>query len=360
MKYNANFFYDVLIKNYHYEEVNFPFCRAIRMNPIDAFRYVVFSSSGYLDLSQIENRLIIKKDYFRIFNQAEQEAIQHGIFDGKTCDYKATPNLFFEKYPYILNSDKYVVFIEYDAKLKIKEPPYYPFLRELNNKILQENLNPNDFIVTLIPLNNSPKDLEAFFEFCMVEKYRRKGYLTDSQIPFYYGVGTPDAAAYSNELLRNDIFNYLGITGATTIDLMCLKYQIKGTYNKCEDNSLVFEVKTSTIDGSQINKYKNMEVFNKAYEVIPHKTKVDSYSGLISYDDYGNEKVEESETFSTNSRDKYYSWLIKYVKCFLIANFSKEELEKFKSDFHINNTNELMSVLDSLTIREIIDKVMEG
>ena len=206
MKYNANFFYEVLKNSFHYEEVTFPFCRALKLSSIDAFRYVVYSNSGYLDLSQIENRLIIRKDFFRIFNQDEQESIQHGLFDGKNCIFKATPNLFFDKYPYILNGDKYIVFLEYNPKVKIGEPPYYPLLRNLHARIIGEGLNPFDFVVTLVPSNNNPKDLESFFEYCMVEEYRRKGYLTDSQIPFYYGVGTPDAAAYSERHMHDEIF----------------------------------------------------------------------------------------------------------------------------------------------------------
>jgi hypothetical protein len=119
MKYNSEFFYNVLINNYQYEEVNFSFCRALKISSMDAFRYVVFSNSGYLDLSQIENRLIIRKDYFRVFNQAEQESIQHGLFEGRNCIFKTTPNLFFEKYPKILKGDKFIVFIEYNTKLKL-------------------------------------------------------------------------------------------------------------------------------------------------------------------------------------------------------------------------------------------------
>ncbi|MDD4243029.1 MAG: hypothetical protein PHG08_01840 [Bacilli bacterium] len=357
MKYNSELFYNVLINNYQYEEVNFSFCRALKISSMDAFRYVVFSNSGYLDLSQIENRLIIRKDYFRVFNQAEQESIQHGLFEGRNCIFKATPNLFFEKYPKILKGDKFIVFIEYNTKLKIGEPQYYPLLRNLHSRIEAEGLDPFDFIITLIPSTNNPKDLESFFEFCIVEKYRRNGFLTDSQIPFYYGVGTPDAAAYSNITINNEIFRYLNIVGATTIDLMCLRYQKLSSTPILVDDSYVFEVKTGSVDGSQIKKYKEMNIFNKAYEVIPHKNNVSDYSGLINYDDNGNEKIHESDLFDTSNRSRYYTWLSVYIKCLLVTNFTNHEFANFKKRKNINDTESLISILKKMTFKEIIDEI---
>ena len=309
MKYTAEFFQNVLINSLGYEQVEIASFKGVKMSSIDAFRYCVISNSGYLDITQIEKRLIIRKDLFRIFNQAEQESIQHGIFDKDNPVFKCTPNLFFEKYPDLMNAEKTILFVEYNPKEKNGCPPYYSLLEGLNEFVLKNNLNPHDFVITLVPNNNNPRDLESFFEFYVNEKYRRIGFLADSQLPFYYGVGTPDAGVYSNEIIRKQIFSKLNISGATIIDLMCLKYLKKEKVVETDDAAIVFEVKTGSLDGSQIKKYENMNVFNEAYEVIPHKIEKSDYAGLISFNDRGIENIKASEVFINSNINEYYEWL---------------------------------------------------
>lgn len=360
MKYDSSFFTIVLQNELGYESVSFPFCRAIKMSPIDAFRYSVISNSGYLDLSQVENRLLIRKDFFRIFNQAEQESIQNGVFDRITPDFNYTPRLFFEKYPRIINHEKFIIFLEYNPKLRIGEPPYYPLLRSLSEKIIINGYDPLDFVVTLVPSNNNPKDLESFFEYVVNEKYRRNGYLTDSQLPFYYGVGTPDAAIYNFKRFRDNLFNEIGICGATIIDLMCLEYLPK---EECiapdVEDSAVFEIKTGSLDGSQIEKYISMNIFKRAYEVIPHKNAKSDYAGLIHYSKSGSEIVEESGCNDTSRSKQYEEWLETYVKCYLIANLSNIEFIDYKNRNSIKTTRQLIDVLKVSSINEIIELILK-
>ena len=359
MKYNASFFQNVLINNFGYTLVDLDFCKAIEVPAMDGFRYAVISNSGYLDLSQIEKRLIIRKDLFRVFNQAEQESIQHGIFDGNNPVFRYTPNKFFTQYPSIISGQKYIVFLEYDAKAKMGEPPYYCLLRELNSRIVESEMNPLDFIITLVPFNSSPKDLESFFEFYISELYRRKGYLTDSQVPFYYGVGTPDAAAYKYNVF-SDFFKEIGICGASTIDLMCLSYQHRSAIElSSNQGAIVFEMKTGSVDGSQIKKYIAKEIFHKAYEVIPHKKGRSEYAGLVHFDDSGFSIVEDSDTMSTIRESDYLNWLITYAKCFIFANISDGMLEAFKDKFAITTTKQIIDKLKSMSIHEIFSMITE-
>lgn len=360
MKYNKSFFTNILQNELGYEEVTFSFCHATKMSPIDAFRYAVISNSGYLDLSQVENRLIIRRDFFRIFNQAEQESIQNGIFDRVTAEFNFTPNKFFKKYPRIIENNKYIIFLEYNPKLKIGEPPYYPLLRSLVDKIESSGLEPLDFIVTLIPSNNNPKDLESFFEYVINEKYRRMGYLTDSQLPFYYGIGTPDAAIYNFSRFRDSLFKNIGICGGSIIDLMCLKYQVRENCNATDvDDSVVFEIKTGSLDGSQIKKYLGMRIFKRGYEVIPHKSTKSDYAGLIHYNESGIEFIEDHDIEDTSNSQKYEEWLEIYVKCYLITNLSDSKFMEFKIANSITSTRELIDILKANSINEIVKLVME-
>lgn len=359
MKYTANFFQNVLINSLGYEQAEFGSFKGVKMSPIDAFRYCVISNSGYLDVNQIEKRLIIRKDLFRVFNQAEQESIQHGIFDRDNPVFKYTPNLFFEKYPDLMTSDKVVLFVEYNPKEKKGRPPYYSLLESLNEEVLKNDLNPHNFVVTLVPNNNNPRDLESFFEFYINERFRRRGFLTDSQLPFYYGVGTPDAGVYSNEDIRNQIFAKLNISGATIIDLMCLKYLKKEDLIKANDMAIVFEVKTGSTDGSQIIKYEQMNVFDEAYEVIPHKVEKSEYAGLISFDEQGKENVQASQELNNSNINIYYDWLYTYIKCFLMTNMCEEKFESFKKQRNIKTTKQLIDVIKEIRIDDLIDLIKE-
>lgn len=357
MKYNIDFFLSVLSREINQPILEFPFGKAIKTDALTAFRYAALSNSGYLDTSCIEKRLIIRRDYFRIINQVKNGEIQSGIFNGEEPVFKMTPRILFEKYPWMIKGEKYIFFLEYDPKLKKGEPPFFEALINLSKQATSSGINPRDIVVTLVA-KNKPKDLEAFFEFYVCDNYRKQGYFTDSQLPFFYGVGTPDAGAIRTSVLINELFKPLSVSGLSVVDLMLLKYQPKGKINFDFDNKKVFEVKTTSLDGSQIKKYIDQNIFDNAFEVIPHKRSKDSYSGLIMFSETGEEVIlEDDAQRNVENSELYLNWLYTYIKCFLITNLSNSDFETFKKDYLVKTTNQLWDVLGRVSFKEILNRL---
>ena len=357
VKLYSDYLKNIIKKNFGFNVVNDPNLGMLfELKPMEAYRYVVLTGSGYLNLDEPELRTFNKRDVFRVFNQAQQFDVQLGVFDDNDVEFKYDSRYFFEKYPFILKGKKFIVFLDFVEDNSSGEPAYYADLRRINQLILDKGENPNDYIISLVDEENR-KDLESFFEYFVCDYFARRGFFTDSQIPFYYGVGTPDIAAYSLPELSNLLEEKYGISGCTTFELMNLKLlnDLKSLGQNTSDQNFVFEVKTTSTNGSQIKKYIDKDVFDKAYEMIPHKKKQSDYAGLFHFSDDGDLLIEESKELSTKNKALFNDWLSIYFKMYLLHNFTKEKFEIFKANNAIKTNNDLINTLRNISFKQLIN-----
>lgn len=302
----------------------------IKMSAREAFLYAVLTSHGYLDVHEPENRFFLKRDYFRVFNQAEEFNLQEGIFSITDTTFSCTPKINIKEKQYITEEYKYILPVEYDFYDNFLES-----LTKLDSRLKESGSNPNNYIIVPIRRGSKVSQFESFFEYIISSIFSRKGYFTDTQVPFYYAVGTPDAAAYDIEELRLALIKHgLGYRGFSLIELMMITSfgldNFKGSISKLNSENLVFEVKTLQRSAPQIKKYISTGIFNKAYEVIPFKDTSEAYTGVISFNSNGDISVIEDnaqQEINPNKQKSYMEWLNIYVKCYLLANLTTSELE---------------------------------
>jgi len=333
----------------------------IKLTSRQAFSYAALTSHGYLDENEPDNLFILTRDNFRVFNQVDDFDLQEGVFSLSDLSFVATVNNEVKRKPYLKNGDKFILPIEYS---KYKE--YQLILKKLIITLKEAGYNPNNFIIA--PIRNtdsSTSELESFFEYVVSMYFNRKMYLTDTQIPFYYGIGTPDIAAYKIPKLMKLLQKFGFIEkGGSILELMTISSY--GFFKECflnniENESIVFEVKTNQLTAPQIKKYTNTKIFSKAYEVIPSTKKSESYAGLITITLDGKIEIYECSTpipFSSSKQQKYFEWIEVYLKMYLLANLTTSELEKIIHNNRLKmSSNDLLNYVKKIDFEKLLTTV---
>jgi len=339
--------------------------RTAKLSAREAFLYSTLTAHGYLDTTEPEKRFFLKRDYYRVFNQAEEFELQEGLMSVSDISFSCTPNINIVEKPYICEGPKYILPIEYTKYAvflnKLEEISAY-----LNDK---STISPHDFIIVPIRTGQSKvSEFEAFFEYVISFYFSKLGYFSDTQIPFYYAVGTPDAAIYDIPQLREALKkNGLGQRGYSLIELMTIttfgldKFVATESSNRVD--SAVFEVKTIQRSAPQIKKYIKTGIFNKAFEVIPFKSNGEEYAGLISFKQNGSMVIiEENSTQKVNTKkqSKYLKWLDIYIKFYLLANLKTEELEKVSKLYKFSlNKKDLINFLKETDYNSLIKTIIK-
>jgi hypothetical protein len=352
----------VLSNNFGFSVTQLPIVGpVIRMHPREAFVYSVITSHGYLDNTEPDQLYRLTRDAFRVFNQACQFEFQEGIFSLSDMRLASTLNNEVLKKPYIAKGDKFV--------LPIRNTGYKDFqllLKNISKRLQETGFNPNDLIICPVRLGGSATvEMESFFEYAVSRFFCRKGFLTDTQIPFFYGVGTPDIAAYCIPKFLGTLreHGFLG-TGGSLIDLMTLS--VFGPQATCDTEfsnveTIVCEVKTCQIAAPQIEKYIDTKIFSKAYEVIPCEKEPETYAGLITVDAKGHLVVIESKeplVFSKEKQKAYLDWIEQYAKFYLLANLSTEELENLltESSFALS-FYDLLRFMKHISVQKLVTQI---
>lgn len=361
MIYNREFAIKAF-KTLGFTEINTVIGKCIKMNNYDAIKYAIISGHGYLDENANEYRHIIPRDLYRIFNQIDSYEKQFGLFYSENTGFFQNIKKLTKDFPFLVEKEKYVYIVEYDKP------------KDLDKKIeiiieqLEENgLNPNHFIIHPIR-NKKATQYESFIEYIFSEILNRMGYITDTQIPFIYGVGTPDIAAYKINDIQDELAYYFGNNGFSIIELMLIKsdfWKFKETKEMWEnvfspDEFIVGEVKTDSKDGSQISKYIAQNVFDSAYEIILHKKNKSDYSGLIKFDssksEYSIYKHETKLNVDVSLKKRYYLWLKNYMKYYLITNLSEKNWIGFQKENQINSGNMIIKI-NAMELSTIIREI---
>lgn len=213
--------------------------------------------------------------------------------------------------------------------------------------------------------------MEPFMEFLTAEYFKNKGYIVENQVPLAHSLGSPDFAGYGLSSIVKSIndYGFLSATGFHVIELSMIRIFKGSQFAQSlieNDEIIVGEAKTSTSTMTkQLDKYLETGLFNVGYEIHPSKLNPASdYSGLVSLDDSYRLKVTPplvrrvfDEKFS---KEDYRRWLEMYIKFYLISNFSNDELSEFsvrKSGLKINVESDLVVLLDSLSVEEILEEI---
>jgi len=335
----------------------------VRLSAKEAFVYSVLTSFGYLDQNEPDNMYRLTRGAFRVFNQAEQYELQEGIFSLSDMRLASTINNEVLRKPYIATGDKFIAPVEYQNYLSFQE-----HLRAISKKLRTKGYNINDFIVTPIRRSNcGTTSFESFFEFVVSTHFNRHDYLTDTQIPFYYGVGTPDIAAYKMPSTLKTLKKYQFLsTGGSPIELMAASvWGFQDSKSGIADGkeTIVFEVKTNQLRAPQITKYTRTRIFSKAYEVIPCIKQPEKYAGLITANRLGQLLIYECPDpipFSPEKQKIYLNWINSYLKMYLLANLRTEELELFLSENSIVlNMESLLGFIHTVEFDRLAKSVKE-
>jgi hypothetical protein len=353
-----------LVINILHNGLNFPvkeiesIGKVIVMNSRNALSYAIITSHGYLDKTEPDSMYILARDHFRIFNQSKDFDLQEGVFSLSGLRLVTTINNEIQRKPFLKNHEKYILPLEYSGypELKLK-------ISKVLLKIKTNGLNCNDFIICPISAQNS--GLESFFEYVVSVVFNRKMFLTDTQIPFFYGVGTPDVAAYKISNLIELLHKYGFLDGGgSVIDLMSVSSFGLSDFSSEEhtvDESIVFEVKTCQTSSPQIKKYTKTKIFSKAYEVIPVEKESEKYAGLFTINTDGKIILSESSEpidFEKSIQKEYFRWIEIYLKMYLLANLKTDELETLltEHDHEINNPG-LIDYVKTIPFEELLKSI---
>lgn len=354
--YNKDFF-NIFKANFDFEIVETEMGTAVKMPAKEAFIYSSITGAGYF-----ENPVypFTPKGLMKLFYNAFNYKFVSGIFDNGVL--KNTPYILSQAKKYLFEGDKYIVPIEFESEEK------------LNNllKTKFDNLkNRECYIIQRIETSKQGNGMEPFMEYLAGEYFRHLGFIVENQIPLAHAIGSPDFAGYglSEIITKISNYGYLPKEGFHMIELALIrnfKKEIKTKNSHITHDFIVGEVKTGNlVMTKQLEKYLNTGLFDQGFEIHPAKSNPSKdYFGLITLDaDYKIKIVPPEAKYTVAnplSREEYTVWLGDYIKFYLIANLTNDELKKFYAKVkgeEINKESDLVSFVLELGIETILDKI---
>ena len=243
-------------------------------------------------------------------------------------------------------------------------------LKEYINICNDNNINSTDFLIQRIEKSKVGNGMESFLEYIACETFKQKGYVVENQIPSAATVGSPDFGGYSLFLLNKyEKFNALFSNGYHIIELALLRFNnSKKLGDSFINGNIVGEAKTSTLKmASQLEKYLKTGLFEIGFEMHPSKSKptYDRF-GLLSFTSDNIIRVEYPSTIANYDNDvysieEYEKWLSNYLKFYLLANLSNDELVKFcneKYGLQLSNIN-LVQIVQNISFEDLLSYIKE-
>ncbi len=350
-------FLKIFKNNFNFGIVETEMGTAVKMPPKEAFIYSSVTGAGYLENPTYQ---FTPKGLMKLFYNAFSYKFVSGIFDNGVL--KNTPYILSQAKHHLFESDKYVVPVEFESE------------EELNN-ILREKFDyikdRENYIIQRIETSKQGNGMEPFMEYLAGEYFRHLGFIVESQIPLAHAIGSPDFAGYGlNEIITKiSSYGYLPNEGFHMIELALIrnfKHGTRAEHNNVTHNFIVGEAKTgNSVMTKQLEKYLNTGLFDQGFEIHPSKTKPSKdYFGLITLDINYKIKITLPETKyvaeDSLSQKEYIDWLGNYIKFYLIANFTNDELKKFYFEVKnrkMNKESDLVSFVLELEIEEILEKI---
>ena len=360
MEINRDKALSIFKNNFNYEICNTILGTAVKMNYYDAFLYANVTGAGYLD-----NYIFpfSPKGLMKIFYNAFNYNFVTGIFDNGSLKY--TPYNLSLTRNYLFEGDKYIIFVEFNSENELRN-----ILKEYIELCKRNNIKSTDFIIQRIESSKVGNGMESFLEYIACEMFKNNGFIVENQIPLAATVGSPDFAGYAlYELNKIDDFSNISNVGFHIIELSMLRFaNISNTGNVEKHKNIVGEAKTSTMKmASQLEKYLNTGLFQYGFEMHPSKINPTyDFFGLLTIDKQDKIVISypktiknyESEVYSVTDYEK---WLTNYMKFYLLANLSNDELKTFcmeKYGLPMSNTN-LVYIIEKITVNELLKYIKE-
>jgi len=360
--FDKKYLMSILKLNFNYKLVRDDvFEEVLELDERTAYRFCLTTNSYYL-VDDYGLRLFGR---FRTFNHRNY-SLNQGLFLIETKKGEIVnnnlPEYLYQKYPFIYEGVKKIIFIEGENTSRI--------LAETYAKIVSKKKNPHEYIVNLVHKDGS--QWEHYFEFMASEIFIKDGYFTDIQLPWSYH-GRPDFGVYKHKLIQILKSVNLIENGALILELSALRIFSKNNLKKGgklaelgEDYEfIVGEVKTNQRK-SQILEYLKTGLCFKAYEFMPSKNKKENYCGLIKINSENKIIIDSSPInpyFEQNKADKDLEWFENYVKIHLLGNLSLEELrlliKRLTADTKLTFQN-LIRVVQKLEFIDIIKVIKNG
>ena len=345
--------------NFPFPLIDTPLGVAVKMPAREAFVFCNVTGAGYLDNFVFP---FSPKGLMKLFYNAFDFKFVTGVFEKTSLRY--TPFLLSKAKPFLFDSQyKYIVPIEFNSDVELQS-----VLEDAFDKLEKTT----DYIVMRIEKSKKGNGLENFMEYLAGEYFKTQGFIVENQVPLAHSIGSPDFGGYDLSNIQNEMQRYLPY-GFHIIELAMLRlnnqslsYESTGSY---PENIIVGEAKTSTtIMDKQLRKYLDTGLFDWGFEMHPHKNEATSNDrGMFSLDDNFKirftapiQQYDFSENTTQLSKNDYIIWLENYMKFYLIANFTNDELNAFyqqKTGESIGDQYSLVEFVKSISAKEIINQI---
>jgi len=343
----------ILNSNFPFKIVDTPLGNAVEMTAREAFIFSAVTGAGYLD-----NPLypFTPKGLLKLFYNAFDYKFVTGIFENVSL--KNTPFLLSKAKPFLFNSQqKYVLPVSFQSEIELQKKlkAYHGLVKV-----------PEDYLILRIEASKTGNGMEPFMEYLAAEYFRKVGYVVETQIPLAHSLGSPDFAGYGLAETLNSLKEFdLLSKGFHIIELAMLRL---GRTTEIIDSSqqntfIVGEAKTGTrYMSKQLNKYLDTGLFDMGFEIHPAKFEPSAkWYGLFTLDANLSIKfIPPKDNYpikAVYSREDYYRWLNNYMKFYVIANLTNDELSCFYQDCcksNIDTQANIISFVCSLSMKNIL------
>lgn len=359
MEINSDIFLKIFKANFKFEIVETEMGMAVKMPSRDAFIYSNITGAGYL-----ENPIypFTPKGLLKLFYNAFNYKFVSGIFDNGVL--KNTPYILSQAKDYLFREEKYIVPIEFNSEADLNA-----YLKDKFAKVK----DPNKYIIQRIETSKQGNGMEPLMEYFAAEHFRNMGFIVENQVPLAHSLGSPDFAGYGlvGTIQKVHQSGLLSGRGFHIIELAMIRnfqeFQSDGSTVE-NPELLVGEAKTGTSQMSrQLEKYLDTGLFDKGFEIHPAKFHPsENHFGLITFDkDFIITVIPPQEKYTPRdplSKNDYIQWLENYIKFYLIANFTNDELKGFYSDTagsSLNKESDLVDFILTIDIEQILTKVKQ-
>lgn len=325
----------------------------------EAFIFCNVTGAGYLDNFVFP---FSPKGLMKLFYNAFDFKFVSGVFEKTSLRY--TPLILSKAKPFLFDTQyKFIVPVEFNSEIE---------LQSILENVFDKIENPTDYIIMRVEKNKMGNGLESFMEYLAGEYFKTRGFIVENQVPLAHAIGSPDFGGYDLSAIQAATQKYLPY-GFHIIELAMLRLNGNATAyessNDYPDNLIVGEAKTSTkIMDAQLRKYLDTGLFDWGFEIHPNKTKATHDDrGMFTLDENykirfisATSKYEYSKGTTQLSKNEYVLWLENYMKFYLIANLTNDELNDFykeKTNESIDSQYNLIEFIKSISAKEIVSHI---